>query len=335
MLTGLDLLLLPSPRPPLLQAAEVHKTATLLGLQSCRSHPSTTLLRQRVVLQNPDVRPEGSGGSERQQQQHTLAHIVQRSVPPAANLKLVEVNGNRNLARLIAQSAVQPGVSTILGQIAQSAPGAPDFRLVEVRAACAGSGGGSSTGSSGNNGAEGSISYQEARRKLANAVVCGYVSHSDRETHLNPPDTQLLSSYDKLVVLSHTSLPQLAPGGSTTLGMDVAALQQQVEAAVLPAPMPKSIVVVGWSGPLADLMVSLAALPLHLQLLLGGMGSMGSQCVCQADMCEHQSARFFLHAWPRYAALCPPEPALPRSPSPPIISTCRLGCATLLPPGPR
>ena len=259
----------------------MHKTATLLGLQSCRSHPSTTLLRQRVVLQNPDVRPEGSGGSsERQQQQHTLAHIVQRSVPPAANLKLVEVNGNRNLARLIAQSAVQPGVSTILGQIAQSAPGAPDFRLVEVRAACAGSGGGgSSTGSAGNNGAEGSISYQEARRKLANAVVCGYVSHSDRETHLNPPDTQLLSSYDKLVVLSHTSLPQLAPGGSTTLGMDVAALQQQVEAAVLPAPMPKSIVVVGWSGPLADLMVSAAPLLLLRRL---GSGIMRSQRVRQA-----------------------------------------------------
>ena len=262
----------------------MHKTATLLGLQSCRSHPSTTLLRQRVVLQNPDVRPEGSsgGGSERQQQDHTLAHIVQRSVPPAANLKLVEVNGNRNMARLIAQSAVQPGVSTILGQIAQSAPGAPDFRLVEVRAACAGSGGSSS---SGNSGAEGSISYQEARRKLANAVVCGYVSHSDRETHLNPPDTQLLSSYDKLVVLSHTSLPQLAPGGSTTLGMDVAALQQQVEAAVLPAPMPKSIVVVGWSGPLADLMVSLAAL-----LLVQGLVSTGIQHVCQSDISKQRPA---------------------------------------------
>lgn len=33
------------------EAAEVHKTATLLSLQSCRSHPSTTLRRQRVVLQ--------------------------------------------------------------------------------------------------------------------------------------------------------------------------------------------------------------------------------------------------------------------------------------------
>lgn len=36
------------------------------------------------------------------------------------------------MARLIAQSAVQPGVSTILGQIATSAPGAPDFRIVSM-----------------------------------------------------------------------------------------------------------------------------------------------------------------------------------------------------------
>mgnify|MGYP001810606112 CR=1 FL=1 len=37
------------------------------------------------------------------------------------------------MARLIAQSAVQPGVSTILGQIAQSAEGAPDFRLIDMQ----------------------------------------------------------------------------------------------------------------------------------------------------------------------------------------------------------
>jgi hypothetical protein len=38
------------------------------------------------------------------------------------------------MARLLAQSAVQPGVSTILGQIAASAPGAPDFHVVDLNA---------------------------------------------------------------------------------------------------------------------------------------------------------------------------------------------------------
>ncbi len=64
------------------QAAEVHKTATLVSLQSCRSHPSTTLRPQRVVLQNPEA-PPGSA-SAAQQASHAL---VQRS------FKLVEVNG--------------------------------------------------------------------------------------------------------------------------------------------------------------------------------------------------------------------------------------------------
>ena len=115
----------------------MHKTATLLALQSCRSHPSTTLRRQRVIvqvgwagafcaggagrkamhsgprlplcspppcssqcvcctaavlLQNPDALAPG-GASEAQQASHNIAGVVQRSLRPAANMKLVEVNG--------------------------------------------------------------------------------------------------------------------------------------------------------------------------------------------------------------------------------------------------
>lgn len=43
-----------------------------------------------------------------------------------------------------------------------------------------------------------SQALQEARRKLRNAVVCGYMSHADRSTHLNPPDLQQLSRFDKV-----------------------------------------------------------------------------------------------------------------------------------------
>lgn len=42
------------------------------------------------------------------------------------------------------------------------------------------------------------LAAQEARRKLRNAVVCGYISSADRGTHLNPPDLQQLSRYDKV-----------------------------------------------------------------------------------------------------------------------------------------
>lgn len=96
---------------------------------------------------------------------------------------------------------------------------------------------------------------QAARRKLANAVVCGYLSHADRRTHLNPPDGAVLSRGDKLIVLSRSTLPELAPGGSTAAGMDVEALRQRLEAAQPQASAPKSVVVVGWTGPTADLVV--------------------------------------------------------------------------------
>lgn len=33
--------------------------------------------------------------------------------------------------------------------------------------------------------------------------VCGYVSHQDRSTHLNPPDTDQMHAGDRLIVLAH------------------------------------------------------------------------------------------------------------------------------------
>ena len=47
------------------EAAEVHKTATLLALQSCRSHPSTQLGRQRVIVQVGAAGRGAGGGAAR------------------------------------------------------------------------------------------------------------------------------------------------------------------------------------------------------------------------------------------------------------------------------
>lgn len=58
-------------------------------------------------------------------------------------------------------------------------------------------------------------------------------------------------------------MPQLVPDGSTAAQLDVGALQQRLQAAQPPAPAPKSIVVVGWSGPLGDLLVRRPSLILH------------------------------------------------------------------------
>ena len=96
---------------------------------------------------------------------------------------------------------------------------------------------------------------QAARRKLVDAVACGYISQADRQTYLNPPDSVLLQRGDRLIVLSETAAPEVAASGDTSTGLDIAALQQQVEAATPPQSQPKRVVVVGWSGPLEDLTV--------------------------------------------------------------------------------
>lgn len=56
-------------------------------------------------------------------------------------------------------------------------------------------------------------------------------------------------------MLPYSGTPQPAPQGSTAAGLDIAALQARLDSAVLPPQTPKSIVVVGWTGPLGDLMV--------------------------------------------------------------------------------
>jgi hypothetical protein len=153
---------------------------------------------------------------------------------------------------------------------------------------------------------------QDARRRLPDVAVCGYISHVDRRTVLNPPDGQQLSRGDKLIVLAHRAAPQLAGEGCAAAGLDLQALQAQLEAAVAPAPTPKSIVVVGWSGPLGDLMV-------------GGRAGLGRSDAWTAEPCPDSGDQ---------------PGGLPRTlPTPRPCSAAarrrRRGCATLLRPGRR
>lgn len=68
----------------------------MLGLEVARSHPSASLGRQDLILQ----RVPGNPGQMR------LFRLVKESVA-GREMSLVEVNGSRNISRLIAQSAVQ------------------------------------------------------------------------------------------------------------------------------------------------------------------------------------------------------------------------------------
>jgi hypothetical protein len=127
------------PRPPAPcsppQSAEVHKTAALLGLQSCRSHPSTTLRQQRVVVQNPEVPAPGAGREGHPS--HTVASVMQRSLPPAAAIKLVEVNGGcAGGEGGVPTPGPHPAAATLLAQLPTPPPSAAAAQATATWRAC-------------------------------------------------------------------------------------------------------------------------------------------------------------------------------------------------------
>ncbi|GAB4818940.1 hypothetical protein N2152v2_005986 [Parachlorella kessleri] len=213
--------------------ADARKTATILGLEAARSHPSMSIGAQRVIVQNPECLAEGRQAAGQSKSLMDLAHQTVKG----REMRLVEVNGNRNIARLIAQSAVQPGVASVYSNIAQSTPGAPDFYLRDCGEELHGK------------------TYQEARRSYTEAVVCGLVRHSDRATQLNPSDNTKLHAADRLIVLAHKGDAPSQLGGpqAAPAAPNMEELRQRLQAAVPPEPRPKTVVVLGWGGGVADI----------------------------------------------------------------------------------
>lgn len=220
--------------------AEVHNVATLLGLQTARSHPSTAYPPQRVVLQTPEVAPEVAAAVMAGSSEASVAPLrVLKERLRGQDVRVVEIHGNRNIARLIAQSAVQPSVASIYSAIVQSVPGAPDLYVREVGQVLAGR------------------TFGDARRAFDSAVVCGYVDAATRRTRLNPPDACRLSYADRLIGLAHRredfAVGSCREGEADLLAPDMQALAKLLERASPITHTPKSIVVVNWEGDVADL----------------------------------------------------------------------------------
>ncbi|GAB4822281.1 hypothetical protein N2152v2_009327 [Parachlorella kessleri] len=221
---------------------DTKKAAAVLGLEVARNDLAAPPQQQQQQAKH---------GQQTQQQQVILQRIpgdpgqvrlfslVNGTVSSGRDMALVEVNGNRSLARLIAQSAVQPGVANIYSSIAESLPGVPDFQLRTCGVELEGR------------------SYQEARRSYKSAVVCGYVSHADGATHLNPRDGDVLHAADRLILLAHPggvpARSAAAAAGGASATTDLTALQGQLQGATNSPSRPKKVVVLGWRGGIADL----------------------------------------------------------------------------------
>ncbi|KAL3142871.1 hypothetical protein ABBQ38_003160 [Trebouxia sp. C0009 RCD-2024] len=217
------------------------KTATVLAIDAARSrHPSMTYCDQNVVLQTPeeDRCPPVPG-------ENPLIDLLQRQQKGAC--RPVRVNGARDITRLMAQTAIQPGVANVYCAVTQHSRNGATFYLENFPIM---------TGRE----------YRDVRRSFSQGVVCGFVSKADHSLHLNPSDQQTLEWGDRLIVLANDD--SFAPGqehepagewvGGAHDGEGPECLAERARNAPPSGSNHKRIMVVGWGGDVEELATGLA-----------------------------------------------------------------------------
>lgn len=119
--------------------------------------------------------------------QDTYLSLLQ-DVGSAAGLgfQLVPLRDRRIVHRLLAQTALQPGLASVSRELVQQGDGIAQIRWIDVL-------------DSRDN------SYGTLRRKYENAVICGYVRQDSKTLHLNPDDSVCLDAGDQLVALTRAA----------------------------------------------------------------------------------------------------------------------------------
>lgn len=217
------------------------KTATVLAIEAARSrHPSMTYCDQNIVLQTPeeDRCPPIPG-------ENPLIDLLRRQ--QKGFCRPVRVNGARDITRLMAQTAIQPGVANVYCAVTQHSRSGATFYLENFPVM---------TGRT----------FRDVRRSFKQGVVCGYVSKADHNLHLNPGEQQILEWGDRLIVLANDDTfapreghePAAEWVGGPHDGMGPECLAERARSAPPSGSNHKRIVVVGWGDSLEELAAGLA-----------------------------------------------------------------------------
>lgn len=207
------------------QAVAQREVAALLGINAGRDPAAAqdNSRRQNVIVQAPEDGTDVVTSAKR--------------LLTSPGLNALGLKDRRDITRLVAQSALQPGVASVHASILQKSVNSTSFYLRHFPQF------------------EG-MSYGEVRRCFATALVVGLFSGADNCPRLNPKDTEILTKDDKVVLLSNTSSIWPAEGMakeySSFLEYDHDSGQNSDE-----KPRPKHIVVAGWCGDIFDLVHSL------------------------------------------------------------------------------
>ncbi|DBB14997.1 hypothetical protein WJX82_007629 [Trebouxia sp. C0006] len=213
-------------RQRLHQTIAQREVAALLGINSGRDAKAKKRRKQNIIVQAPE---DG-----------TDVVTAAKRVITEPGLNTLGLKDRRDIIRLVAQSALQPGVASIHASILQKAPNGVSFYLRDFPQMT-------------------SMKYGDVRRRFSTSILCGCFSADDRMPHLNPSDDYVFQEDDKLIFLSNTdnfspTSHGLAPEfhkfvhegySSITDGMPVT------------EPHAKKLLVVGWCGDIQDLVDSL------------------------------------------------------------------------------
>ncbi|GFR42454.1 hypothetical protein Agub_g3361 [Astrephomene gubernaculifera] len=134
---------------------EAQQAVTLASLQHLRG----TALRSAgggVLQRKPQTVVVASGAHQEHREQQELQEWEQAD----GEVEVAHVSPLRNLARIRAQCAAQPGLGAVLSSLLRRQPGAPTFHVQEVSKSSHLVG----------------LTYGEARRHFPSAVLCGYYS---------------------------------------------------------------------------------------------------------------------------------------------------------------
>eukprot|EP00891_Asterochloris_glomerata_P002795 jgi/Astpho2/2795/fgenesh1_pg.00050_%23_80_t len=214
------------------------KAATVLALKSARAavDPSVPSSGQNIVIQTPE-----ESLPARRTEPRTPAQSDQ-------GLRPVHINGNRDITRLVAQTAIQPGVANVYCSLTQHSPQNGATFYIQGFPELHGR------------------TYRDSRRLFREGILCGYISQ-DGALHLNPAETATLDRGDRLIVLANDDSFHPHHGARATLERhwigdhDGGGPESRAEA-VREAPPTgsnhKRIVVLGWPGRIDDLAAGLS-----------------------------------------------------------------------------
>mmetsp|Transcript_19941 Transcript_19941/g.60258 ORF Transcript_19941/g.60258 Transcript_19941/m.60258 type:complete len:961 (+) Transcript_19941:333-3215(+) len=220
------------------EGAARKQVAAVMGVQAARSsttaRPFMRLRPQNIAVQVP-ANPADAAVLE------TAGRVFEAS---NQRVSLTNMSGRRDMSLLLALSASQPGVASVYCAIVQQTSDGCEFYIKSFP------------------GLEG-CTYQEARRRLPDAILYGYISKKDKMLHANPPESDVLGEGDRVVALASTGFfkpyESAVAAGATYI--------DQKHNSPRPVPVkpdndihsmvPQNIVVVWHEGNIADLASSL------------------------------------------------------------------------------